>query len=46
MSGDVEIDSHVLNTRDGLGILDIEAFHIKANSQASILLMEVPMNIN
>ena len=43
LSGDVEIDSHVLNTRDGIGIWDIEEFNIKANSQASILLMEVPM---
>ncbi len=46
LNGDVEINGHALSTRDGIGIWDVEALHIKANSQASILLMEVPMNIN
>jgi len=46
LNGDVEINGHALSTRDGIGTWDVEALHIKANSQASILLMEVPMNIN
>ncbi|MBC7486230.1 MAG: pirin family protein [Cytophagaceae bacterium] len=46
LDGDVEINGNVLNTRDGLGIWDVDTLHMKANSQASILLMEVPMKIN
>lgn len=46
LSGDVEINGNVLATRDGLGIWDVENLHIKANSKAEILLMEVPMKMN
>jgi hypothetical protein len=34
----------VLNRRDGLGITETETFTIKANSDAQLLAMEVPMN--
>ncbi|MDB5255938.1 MAG: pirin family protein [Chitinophagaceae bacterium] len=46
LSGDVEINGTLLNTRDGLGIWDVDTLHIKANSKAELLLMEVPMKIN
>ncbi len=46
LSGDVEINGNVLATRDGLGIWEVDSLHIKANSKAEILLMEVPMKIN
>lgn len=46
LNGDFTIESQNLNSRDGLGIWDIERLHIKADSQdAEILLMEVPMSI-
>lgn len=46
LNGDFTIEGQTLNSRDGLGIWDIENLHIKSNSQdAEILLMEVPMNL-
>ncbi len=45
LSGDVEINGNVLNTRDGLGIWDVDALHIKASTEAEFLLMEVPMTV-
>ncbi len=46
LSGDVEINGNALNTRDGLGIWDVETLTIKATTNASFLLMEVPMTVN
>ncbi len=46
LSGELEIDGIVLNTRDGLGISDTETIHLKAKSLVDILLMEVPMRMN
>ncbi len=43
LNGDVTIDGQILNTRDGFGIWDIDSFSIKADSDAEILLMEVPL---
>jgi redox-sensitive bicupin YhaK (pirin superfamily) len=43
LNGDVTIDGQVLNTRDGFGIWNVDSFSIKADSDAEILLMEVPM---
>ena len=34
---------HKSETRDGLGIWDVEKFAIKAETEAEFLLMEVPM---
>jgi quercetin 2,3-dioxygenase len=45
LSGDVEINGNALNTRDGLGIWDVDALTIKASTEAEFLLMEVPMAI-
>ena len=44
ISGDVTINGQALNKRDGLGVWDVDKLDITANSDAEILLMEVPMN--
>lgn len=43
LNGDVTINDQQLNTRDGFGIGDVDKIHIKAGSDAEILLMEIPM---
>ena len=45
LKGDVTINGQPLNARDGFGIWDIETLSIKADTDAEILLMEVPMTI-
>ena len=45
LSGQVTINEQLLDTRDGFGIWDTEAITIKANSDAEILLIDVPMQI-
>ncbi|MFA5246144.1 MAG: pirin family protein [Pedobacter sp.] len=44
LSGDVSINDQKLNSRDGFGIWDTDQFTINADSDAEILLMEVPMS--
>lgn len=44
LSGDVTINDQKLNSRDGFGLWDIDRFMITADSEAEILLMEVPMS--
>ncbi|MDZ4679833.1 MAG: pirin family protein [Saprospiraceae bacterium] len=43
LKGDVTIAGQVLNTRDALGIWDTDQISILADSDAELLLMEVPM---
>lgn len=43
LEGEVEIDGEKLGRRDGMGISEIDAFNIKASSDAELLLIEVPM---
>ena len=43
LEGDVTINNEVLNKRDGLGITETDVIPIAANTDAKILLMEVPM---
>ena len=43
IEGDVTINGEKLNRRDGLGITDTGKLSIKADSNAEILLMEVPI---
>jgi redox-sensitive bicupin YhaK (pirin superfamily) len=43
IEGDVTINGQSLNRRDGLGIEDFETLDIKADSDARLLLMEIPM---
>lgn len=45
LSGDVTINGQALNKRDGLGVWDTEKLAIKADNDAEILLMEVPMEL-
>ena len=44
VEGDVTINGQKLNKRDGLGVWDVEKLTIVADSDAEVLLMEVPMN--
>ncbi|MGQ1889932.1 pirin family protein [Thermophagus sp. OGC60D27] len=44
LTGKISIGNHALDSRDGLGIIDAEEIEIKANIDAEILLMEVPMS--
>ncbi|MBL6446618.1 pirin family protein [Fulvivirga sp. 29W222] len=43
IEGDVTINGQALNRRDGFGLTDIEQLTITADSDARVLLMEVPM---
>jgi redox-sensitive bicupin YhaK (pirin superfamily) len=43
IDGDVTINGEKLSRRDGLGISDTDKLDIKADSEAELLLMEVPM---
>jgi hypothetical protein len=44
IEGDVTINGQELNKRDGLGVWDTDKLSIVADSNAEVLLMEVPMN--
>lgn len=43
IEGDVTINGEKLNRRDGLGITETDKLEIKADSDAELLLMEVPV---
>lgn len=43
LKGDVTIAGQALNARDGFGIWQTDSFELKADSNAEVLLMEVPM---
>ncbi len=43
LSGTVTVEGQQLEARDGFGISDLEQFSFLANSDADILVMEVPM---
>jgi len=44
LKGNVTINDQELNTRDAMGISDFETLNITANTEAEILLMDIPMN--
>jgi len=44
IDGDITLNSQKLNKRDGFGIWDVEQLFIKADSDAEVLLMDVPMS--
>lgn len=46
IDGDVTINGQALNRRDGLGIWDTDKLEINADSDAQLLLMEVPMALS
>ncbi len=43
IEGDITINGEPLNRRDGMGITDIDKLEISADSDAELLLMEVPV---
>lgn len=46
LGGEVKIDQQKLQTRDGYGLWDISEFTLEAITEAEVLLMEVPMELN
>lgn len=44
LEGEVEIEGHKLSKRDGFGISDFKSVNVKSETNAKILLMEVPMS--
>lgn len=46
INGDATLNGQELEKRDGFGIWDVASLEITADSNAEILLMEVPMNEN
>ena len=45
LEGDVKIDGETLSKRDGIGLWDTDNFNLEADSNARVLLMEVPMSL-
>lgn len=45
LDGQIDIEGQVLDRRDGMGIWDVDTIKVKANTDARVLLMEVPMSI-
>ncbi len=45
IKGDVTINGESLNKRDGMGLSNIEEITIESDSDAEVLLMEVPMTL-
>ncbi len=45
IKGNVSINNQSLNERDGLGITETNSLHIKADDNAELLLIEVPMKL-
>ena len=45
LEGDVTVNDQALNKRDGYGVWDTDAITIKADSNAKVLLMDVPMTL-
>lgn len=46
LSGEVAVGDQKLSPRDGYGIWDISEINIKANTNAEVLIMEVPMKVS
>jgi redox-sensitive bicupin YhaK (pirin superfamily) len=45
LEGTLLINGEVLNSRDGMGLWDVDALSVTATSDARVLLMEVPMSL-
>jgi quercetin 2,3-dioxygenase len=45
LNGEVSVGGQKLKTRDGYGVWDVEKIDLKADTNAELLLMEVPMEI-
>ncbi|MGB6035361.1 MAG: pirin family protein [Cryomorphaceae bacterium] len=44
LNGDVTVGGESLQKRDGMGVSEVNSFGLKANANAELLLIEVPMN--
>jgi len=44
LDGDVTVNNENLKKRDGLGIWEVDAFSLTADTKSELLLIEVPMN--
>lgn len=44
LEGNVTVNDIVLNRRDGLGVSEADAISVKADSDAQLLVMELPLN--
>jgi redox-sensitive bicupin YhaK (pirin superfamily) len=45
LEGSLEVAGQTINTRDGLGISELETIDIKASTDAQIVLIEIPMSL-
>lgn len=45
LTGTLEINGQLVETRDGFGIWDTDKINIKANTNSEFLIMEVPMTV-
>ena len=46
IDGEIEVGDHTLKKRDALGIWDVNELQLKATAAASVLLMEVPLQVS
>ena len=46
IKGDVTLNGQALHQRDGLGVWEVDELTLTADSDARVLLMEVPMQLN
>ncbi len=46
IEGKAKVGDKELDTRDGLGVWDVESFDIEIEANSRILVMEVPMDVN
>ncbi|MDF1697889.1 MAG: pirin family protein [Saprospiraceae bacterium] len=46
LEGDVTVEGQALNKRDGFGVWDTSTIQITADSEAKVLLMDVPMSMS
>lgn len=44
IEGQIEVNQHLLNTRDGMGIWDTTTLELKSVGNSTVLLMEVPLD--
>lgn len=45
LEGSLEVAGQTIGTRDGIGISELESLDIKANTDAQIVLIEIPMSL-
>jgi quercetin 2,3-dioxygenase len=43
ISGQIQVEDHILNSKDAIGITDIDLVNIRAISDADVLVLDVPM---